>query len=84
MHLVYFAVRYEMIQATARAVTFVCVFEERELRAQYLFLARLTHAEAMLTFPVCCGHKDVLHLNKCNPFQEKRDRGSSCEWGGQP
>ncbi len=52
MHLVYFAVRYEMIQATARAVTFVCVFEERELRAQYLFLARLTHAEAMLTFPV--------------------------------
>ncbi len=46
-------------------------------------------AEAMLeraseTSPVWCGHKDVLHLHKRNPFQEKRDEGSSCEWGGQP
>ncbi len=23
------------------------------------------------TSPVWCGHKDVLHLNKRNPFQEK-------------
>ncbi len=28
------------------------------------------------TSPVWCGHKDALHLNKHNPFQEKRDRGS--------
>ncbi len=33
-----------MIQATARAGTFVCVFEERALRAQYLLRARLTRA----------------------------------------
>ncbi len=33
-----------MIQATARAGTFVRVFEERALRAQYLFRARLTRA----------------------------------------
>ncbi len=31
-----------MIQATARAGTFVRVFEERALQAQYLFRARLT------------------------------------------
>ncbi len=81
-----------MIQATERAGTFVRVFEERALRAQYLLRARLTRAcdaEATLeraseTSPVWCGHKDVLHLNKRNPFQEKRDRDSSCEWGGQP
>ncbi len=37
----------DMLQATARAGTFVRVFEERALRAQYLFRARLTRA--------CCG-----------------------------
>ncbi len=25
------------------------------------------------TSPVWCGHKDVLHLNKRNPFQEKKE-----------
>ncbi len=44
MHVVSFSVRYEMIQATARGGTFVRVFEERALRAQYLFRARLTRA----------------------------------------
>ncbi len=44
MHVVCFAVWYEMIQATARAGTFVHVFEERALRAQYLFRTRLTRA----------------------------------------
>ncbi len=33
-----------MIQATAHAGTFVHVFEERALQAQYLFHARLTRA----------------------------------------
>ncbi len=33
-----------MIQARARAGTFVRVFEERALRAQYLFRARFTRA----------------------------------------
>ncbi len=46
--------------------------------------AEATLERASETSPVWCGHKDVLHLNKRNPFQEKRDRGSSCEWGGQP
>ncbi len=36
------------------------------------------------TSPGWCGHKDVLHLNKCNPFQEERDWGSSCERVDQP
>ncbi len=47
MHVVSFSVCYEMIQATARADTFVRVFEERALRAQYLraiLRARLTYA----------------------------------------
>ncbi len=35
-----------MIQATARAGTFVRVFEERALRAQCLFRAGLTRAVA--------------------------------------
>ncbi len=33
-----------MIQATVRAGTFVRVFEDRAVRAQYLFCARLTRA----------------------------------------
>ncbi len=47
MHVVSFSVCYEIIQATAHAGTFVCVFEERALQAQYLcaiLRARLTHA----------------------------------------
>ncbi len=53
-----------MIQATARADTFVRVFEERALRAQYLLHARFapgteaTLERASETCPVCCGHKD--------------------------
>ncbi len=55
----------------------------------YVLVSLAPGSEATLeraseTSPVCCGHKDVLHLNKCNPFQEKRDGGSSREWGGQP
>ncbi len=81
-----------MIQATARAGTFVRVFEESARYEHSIFYALVwlaPGAEATLeraseTSPVWCGHKDVLHLNKRNPFQEKRDGGSSCEWGGQP
>ncbi len=56
-----------MIQATARVDTFVRVFEECALRAQYLLRARFapgteeTLERASETSPVCCGHKDVLH-----------------------
>ncbi len=70
-----------MIQATACAGTFVRVFEERALRAQYLLRARLTRTwrggnvmRASETSPILCGHKDALHLNKRNPFQEKKRR----------
>ncbi len=65
-----------MIQATARAGTFVRVFEERVLRA--VSFPRIVWLEATLertseTSPVWCGHKDVLWLNKRNPFQEKKE-----------
>lgn len=34
--------------------------------------------------PVCCGHKEtVLHLNKLNSGQDKKDRNGSCEQGSQ-
>ncbi len=33
--------------------------------------------------PIWCGRKVILRLNKCNSCQEKRDRSSSCELGGQ-
>ncbi len=48
------------------------------LRAQYLSTlvwlapgAEATLERASETSPVWCGHKDILHLNKRNPFQEK-------------
>ncbi len=44
MHVVYFALWYEMIQATARAGTFVRAMVEHALRAQHRFRARLTRA----------------------------------------
>ncbi len=67
--------------------TFVRVFEECSIFYALVWLApgvEATLERASQTSPVWCGHKDVLHLNKRSPFQEKRDRGSSCEWGGQP
>ncbi len=44
MHVVSFAVLYEMTQNKVRTGTFVRVFEERALRAQNIFHARLTRA----------------------------------------
>ncbi len=81
MHVVSFAVWYEIIHATAHAGTFVRVIEERVWLTPG---AEATLERMSETSPVWCGHKDVLHLNKRNPFQEKRDRGSSCEWGANP
>ncbi len=77
-----------MIQDTARTGTFLRVKSVRYEHSIFSALVWLVlGAEAKLErtsdmSPFWCGHKDVLHLNKRNPFQEKRDRGSSCEWGG--
>ncbi len=66
------------------------LFEERyehSIFSAFVWLApgaEATLERASETSPVWCGHKDFLHLNKRNPFQEKRDGGSSCEWSGQP
>ncbi len=47
--------------------------------------ARLTRSEVEArASPVWCAHKDILRLNKYTSCQEKRDRISSYEWGGQP
>ncbi len=90
MHIVYFALWYEMIQATACAGTFVRAVEHA-LRAKDHFRARLTRVwrrgeveHASETSPVWSAHKDVLRLNKCSSCEENSDRNSSCEWGGQP
>ncbi len=79
MHVVYFALWYEMIQATARAGTFVRAIVEHALRAQHRFRARLTRAwrrgEVERTSemsPIWCGRKDVLRMNKCTSCQEKK------------
>ncbi len=48
-----------MIQATARAGTFVRVFKERALRAQYLLHARLTRA--------WCGG-DIMRASETSPI----------------
>ncbi len=60
-------------------------------RHLYRFRTRLTRAccwgEVERTSQkslVWCARKDVLRLNKPNSCQDKRDRGSSCEWGDQP
>ncbi len=76
-------------QATVRAGIFVLKSARYEHSIFPTLVWLAPGAEAMLeraseTSPVWCGHKDVLHLHKRNPFQEKRDEGSSCEWGGQP
>ncbi len=80
-----------MIQATARASTFVRVFKERALRAQYLSVlvwlapgAEATLERASETSPVWCGHKDVLHLNKRNPFQEKETEAADVNGVANP
>ncbi len=63
-----------------RASTCACI-EEHALQAQYRFRARLTRAsfdaEVKLertseTSLVWCGRKDVLRLNKCTSYQEKK------------
>ncbi len=79
MHVVSFAVWYEMIQAKARRHLCACIWRalyEHSIFSALVWLA--PDAEATLerkseTSPVWCGHKDVLHLNKCNPFQEKKE-----------
>ncbi len=79
------AVWYEMTQATALAAP-LCVYLNSARYEHFILSALIRYAagaEAKLeseTSPVWCGHKDVLHLNKRNPFQEKRDR----ERGSQP
>ncbi len=79
MLVVYFALWYERIQATARAGTFVRAIEDHALRAQDCFRARLTSAwcwsevkRTSETSSVWCSRKDVLRLNKCTSCQEKK------------
>ncbi len=83
--------KYNNVKASARAGTFVLYLKsacyEHSMFSALIWLvpgAEATLERASETSPVWRGHKDVLHLNKRNLFQEKRDRGSSCEWGGQP
>ncbi len=79
MLVVYFALWYERIQATARAGAFVRAIEDHALRAQDCFRARLTSAWRWSegkcvseTSSVWCSRKDVLRLNKCTSCQEKK------------
>ncbi len=80
---------YEMIQAvcTGAFVLYLkSVCYEHGIFSALIWLA--PGAEAMLeraseTSPIWCSHKDVLHLNKRNPFQEIK-RWRQQLWMGWP
>ncbi len=78
MHIVYFTLWYEMIQATARGGAFVRVLKimryEHSTVSTLVWLvpaAEVKLERASETSPIWCGHKDFLRLNKCTSCQEK-------------
>ncbi len=85
MRVVYFVLWYIMTQATACAGAFM--LQKKSTRSEsstVSVLAWLTPGAWSEAGARVCGHKDVLRLNKRTSCQEKSDRNSSYEWGGQP
>ncbi len=90
MHIVYFALWYEIIQASTRRHLCVCnwarVPTEHSTVSALVWLApaaevKLKQGSEMS--PVWCGRKDVLLLNKCTPCQEKKWQKQQL-WVGWP
>ncbi len=82
MHVVSFVLSYEMIQTTAHAGT---RYEPSTVSA-LIWLAPCTEVKlerASESSPVWCGHKDVLRLNKCTSYQEKKWQKQQL-WMGWP